>query len=206
MEDVRDWIQGEIERGEAVKKANNRLFSSKLGEEEEASIGRMLDCYWDNHSGFSTDLAATVLRFEDFVSKMHEVGWLNKDGLNARMWRGLQKCERILQILGKCPQKTVVPTLDVEFAWLACLLHPQDYYSYSVKITGVLVAHFEGSVDVGGLEWTEKVYLKLFGEEYMGDETQLGVMDVGRANHRDVSGIGRWGSSASFPVASMEPY
>jgi Glycine-rich domain-containing protein-like len=209
MEDIRDWIQGEIERGDAVRKANNRLFSSKLGIEEEAALGRMLNCYWDDHSSFSTNLATAVLLRGDYVDKMNQMMWLKEKSLNGRLWRGLQKFDRVFQIMKKYPQGKVVPTLDIQLAWDTYLLSPQSYYFFSIEMTRKLVDYTQkvvGNGQHGSLEWTKEMYLKLFGEKYGDNDSQPYILGIRQEKERDIAGIGRWGMTASFPVASMEPY
>jgi len=167
MKDVMDCIENAIVGKSAVRKANNRRFSSKLHPEEIAATKRMLMRYWENNSPFAFNLVKAVINQVPFLKQTQEVDWLHKPELEEIMRLSLQKYDRFFQMVRN--SKGNVPTVNVDLVWHTDQLLPQGYYEYSLKMTGRLVVHSHDfkDYDVCNLfERTAEEYKKVFGESY----------------------------------------
>jgi hypothetical protein len=171
MKDVMDCIENAIVGKRAVRKANQRRFSAKVGAEERAAIRRMLLRYWDNISPFAFNLAEAVTKQVPFLETTQELDWLQSPDLNVTVSRALKKYDRYFQILRKT--KGNPPTVDVDLVWHTDHLSPQAYFEYSLKMTGRLVVHsheFEFHQVYDFLGRTAGEYLRMFGEPYTDSE------------------------------------
>ncbi|KAH6605505.1 hypothetical protein Trco_004658 [Trichoderma cornu-damae] len=133
------------------------------------AIRKMMSRYWENFSPFALDLCAAVMRQGIFVEKMVKIDWLHSPTARDTMSRLILKYERFVQIMKKHPDKTVVPTLDVDLAWHTHQLSPSHYYYYTVSKTGKFIDH-DDKIDRDKLsrcfEWTTKTYQEMFQAVY----------------------------------------
>ena len=167
MKDIMDCIENAIVGKSAVRKANNKQFSSKLHPEERAATKRMLMRYWENHSPFAFNLGESLMQQIPFFEQSQQLDWLHSPELNKILSHSLQKYDRFFQMLRN--SKGNVPTVDVDLVWHTDQLSPQGYYEYSLKMTGRLVVHshdFKEYNICDMFEWTAEEYMKVFGESY----------------------------------------
>lgn len=94
------------------------------------AIRKVLSHYWDNSSIFGIDLVGAVLRQGTFVQKMAKLDWLHSPSVLTTMQRLIVKYHRFVRLAGENPKKTVVPTLDVDLAWVR---QPPPPAHYSTK-------------------------------------------------------------------------
>lgn len=83
------------------------------------AVRKVLSHYWDNSSIFGIDLVGAVLRQGTFVQKMVKFDWLHSPNLMATVQRLIVKYHRFVRISAENPGRTVVPTLDVDLAWVS---------------------------------------------------------------------------------------
>jgi hypothetical protein len=88
------------------------------------AVRKVLSHYWDNSSHFGIDLIGAVLRQGSFVQKMRKLDWLHSPSLMATVQRLIVKYHRFVRLAAENPGKTVVPTLDVDLAWVSINFHP----------------------------------------------------------------------------------
>jgi hypothetical protein len=89
-----------------------------LAKNSKIAVRKMLSHYWDNSSVFGIDLVGAVLRQGTFVHKMKKLDWLHSPALFATTKRLIVKYHRFVRIAGDCPKTSVVPTLDIDLAWV----------------------------------------------------------------------------------------
>jgi hypothetical protein len=82
------------------------------------AVRKVLSHYWDNSSVFGIDLVGAVLRQGTFVQKMVKLDWLHSPHVLATVQRLIVKYHRFVRLAADHPYKTVVPTLDVDLAWV----------------------------------------------------------------------------------------
>lgn len=83
------------------------------------AVRKVLSHYWDNSSIFGIDLYGAVLRQGSFVQKMVKLNWLRSPGLMQTAQRLIVKYHRFVRLSADNPGKMVVPTLDVDLAWVS---------------------------------------------------------------------------------------
>lgn len=97
------------------------------------AVRKVLSHYWDNSSVFGIDLVGAVLRQGTFVQKMVKLDWLHSPNLMTTVQRLIVKYHRFVRLSAENPGRTVVPTLDVDLAWVMtslaifpnnCQIHP----------------------------------------------------------------------------------
>lgn len=167
MSDVRSiWEQGITDKYLVHKAIGVRM---RLLPKERHSVRRMMSRYWFNASPFALDLASAVIRQGSFVEKMHNIDWLHSPALKSTMERLLQKYSRFFTLMSENPDKTAVPTLDVDLAWHTQQLNPLEYYSYSDRMCGTYIDHddkIEETALSDAFTWTSKAYADKYGEPY----------------------------------------
>lgn len=84
------------------------------------AVRKVLSHYWDNSSIFGMDLVGAVLRQGNFVQKMERLDWLRSPGgCMARVQRCIVKYHRFVRLSADNGMRMVVPTLDVDLAWVS---------------------------------------------------------------------------------------
>jgi hypothetical protein len=78
-----------------------------IAKSSRVAVRKTLSHYWDNSSVFGIDLVGAVLRQGIFVQKMTKLDW-----------RLIVKYHRFVRLAADHPKKTVVPTLDIDLAWV----------------------------------------------------------------------------------------
>ena len=96
------------------------------------AVRKVLSHYWDNSSIFGIDLVGAVLRQGTFVQKMVKLDWLRSPSTMSTVQRLIVKYHRFVRLAADWPKKTVVPTLDVDLAWVS---HLVSYYLQHTKNT-----------------------------------------------------------------------
>ncbi|KAI8145365.1 hypothetical protein BJV82DRAFT_35496 [Fennellomyces sp. T-0311] len=95
-------------------------------------------CYLDNPSPFSIDLIQAINRQQEFNTKaVKEIDW--KGG--RRIARGILHYHKFLQLFITHPGETMVPTLEVDLAWHAHMLHPSSYQTFTRSYIGRMINH-----------------------------------------------------------------
>jgi hypothetical protein len=100
------------------------------------AVRKVLSHYWDNSSVFGIDLVGAVLRQGTFVQKMHKLDWLHSPNVMSTVQRLIVKYHRFIRLAAEYRKQTVVPTLDIDLAWV-CLssLHPLQSLTQIVHST-----------------------------------------------------------------------
>lgn len=103
-----------------------------IAKSSRVAVRKVLSHYWDNSSVFGIDLVGAVLRQGTFVQKMTKLDWLHSPSVMSTVQRLIVKYHRFVRLAGEYPSKTVVPTLDIDLAWvslvklyLSLTKHPQ---------------------------------------------------------------------------------
>jgi hypothetical protein len=91
---------------------------SRIAKGSRIAVRKVLSHYWDNSSVFGIDLVGAVLRQGTFVQKMHKLDWLHSANLMSTVQRLIVKYHRFVRLAAEHPKQTVVPTLDVDLAWV----------------------------------------------------------------------------------------
>lgn len=153
-------------------------------------LRKMMNRYWENFSPFAIDLCGAVMRQGIFSEKMQKIDWLHSPAAYETMGRLCKKYERFLFIMAIHPEKTAVPTLDVDLAWHTHQLSSSAYYEYTTKLMGVYVRH-DDKIDEtklgDGFEWMSRVYQEKYQEVY--SECTCWYCEAVRASH--VSSVGK---------------
>lgn len=183
---IRDILEGKIQG--RIREERARSLNYRIPREERLSIRKMMSRYWDNHSPFALDLSGAVIRqckcvplvskpptdiissTGVFVVKMHNIDWLHSPAARNTMDRLIMKYHRFFEIIALYPCECAVPTLDVDLVWHTHQLSPQDYYEYSVEMTGGKFIDHDDKIDENDLntsfEWTSKTYQERYKEAY----------------------------------------
>lgn len=90
-----------------------------LAKTSKIAVRKVLSHYWDNSSMFGIDLVGAVLRQGSFVQKMAKLDWLHSPGLMTTVQRLIVKYHRFVRLAADNPGRIVVPTLDVDLAWVS---------------------------------------------------------------------------------------
>jgi hypothetical protein len=93
-----------------------------LAKGSKITVRKVLSHYWDNSSHFGIDLIGAVLRQASFVQKMRKLDWLHSPSVMATTQRLIVKYHRFVRLAAENPSQTVVPTLDVDLAWVSGIL------------------------------------------------------------------------------------
>ena len=166
-----DEVKSVIEKaiGDRLFLATIKGVRLRLLPKERVAVRRMMSRYWYNSSPFALDLAGAVIRQGSFVEKMHNIDWLHSPALKNTMERLIIKYARFFQIMADNPRNVAVPTLDVDLAWHTHQLNPQEYYTYSEKLTTKYIDHddkIEETALSDAFTWTSKTYATKYGEPY----------------------------------------
>lgn len=95
-----------------------------IAKSSRIAVRKVLSHYWDNSSVFGIDLVGAVLRQGTFVQKMAKLDWLHSPSLMSTVQRLIVKYHRFVRLAADYPKKTVVPTLDVDLAWVRLPVSP----------------------------------------------------------------------------------
>jgi hypothetical protein len=110
---------------------------SFIAKSSRIAVRKVLSHYWDNSSVFGIDLAGAVFRQGTFVQKMTQLDWLHSPNLMSTVQRLIVKYHRFVRLAAAYPGRTVVPTLDVDLAWVGS---PPSAYMYLVDtICSILI-------------------------------------------------------------------
>lgn len=159
-----------------------------IAKSSRIALRKMLSHYWDNSSVFGIDLVGAVLRQGTFVQKMKKLDWLHSPSLMSTTQRLIVKYHRFVRLAADSPKKTVVPTLDVDLAWVSTSsphipsqsrlltvqqhthqLTPQVYYRYTLAETKKFLNHDDkiGESDLHtAFQYTSAAYEKKYGQPY----------------------------------------
>ena len=119
MQDILERINAALKDPKKLRRAaGSKLPGPRLPTmQERMAIRRMMSAYWDNSSIFSMNLVGAVIRQNSFTTKMQTIDWLHSPAAESTMQRLIGKYENFISIMARFPDKTVVPTLDVDLAW-----------------------------------------------------------------------------------------
>lgn len=168
MTHIRTEIELFLKDKAYIRKANSST-SHILKRAERIAVRRMMSRYWDNSSIFALDLVGAVVRQCSFIEKMHSIDWIHSPAATSTMARLIQKYTRYMYIIASHPNKTAVPTLDVDLAWHTHQLSPPSYYAYTVSTTERFINHddkIEETALSTAFEWTSKTYQKMYNQLY----------------------------------------
>lgn len=122
-----------------IKQSFARLLSSKTDvaainaqqkradfafKNSRVAVRKVLSHYWDNSSIFGLDLVGAVLRQGTFVQKMAKLEWIRSPGGMGTVQRAIVKYHRFVGLSRDNGGRMVVPTLDVDLAWVSRTLLP----------------------------------------------------------------------------------
>jgi hypothetical protein len=110
-------------RGELEIINSEQKVPGFVAKPSKIAVRKVLSHYWDNSSYFGIDLVGAVLRQGSFVQKMRKLDWLHSPSVITIVPRLIVKYHRFVRLAADNPQKTVVPTLDVDLAWVRNDLH-----------------------------------------------------------------------------------
>jgi hypothetical protein len=99
------------------------------------AVRKVLSHYWDNSSVFGIDLVGAVLRQGTFVQKMHKLDWLHSPNVMSTVQRLIVKYHRFVRLAADYPEKTVVPTLDIDLAWVRQISFPTSLCNVKLLMT-----------------------------------------------------------------------
>lgn len=167
---VRSLIEQSVKDKSIIAKINGYKTTGKMFPDERLAVRHMMSRYWTNHSLFSMELSSAVIRQGSFVDKMHKIDWLHSPTALSTMERLLIKYERFFRIMAANPDRTAVPTLDVDLAWHTHQLSPREYYLFSIRTTKDRFIDHDDKIDEEklseGFEWTSKMYEKTYNTVY----------------------------------------
>lgn len=203
MDIVRSKIEAVLKSNTALKLIDSvtGLGRYRLHPTAGIAVRKMMARYWENFSPFALDLGGAVLRQGAFIEKMVKIDWLHSPSAAATMSRLLRKYQRFFGIMAANPQKTAVPTLDIDLAWHTHQLSPRSYYAYSLQQTNKFIDH-DDKIEEGELnsafQWTSKTYQEKYGEVY--SECTCWYCETIRTTH--ISSVGKLlGASKNEKVA-----
>lgn len=167
MDTVRNMIQKLLVDGAALREIEG--VRGRLRLESRICVRKMMSRYWENFSPFALDLAGAVMRQGIFTAKMTQIDWLHSPACRETMTRLITKYKRFVTIMRENPNKTCVPTLDVDLAWHTHQLSPSAYYKFMTAQTTKFIDH-DDKMDEDKLsdafEWTTKAYQERYTEVY----------------------------------------
>jgi hypothetical protein len=91
---------------------------SLIAKSSRIAIRKVLSHYWDNSSVFGIDLVGAVLRQGMFVQKIYKLDWLHSPNVMLTVQRLIVKYHRFVRLAAEYRKQTVVPTLDIDLAWV----------------------------------------------------------------------------------------
>lgn len=94
-----------------------------LAKTSKIAVRKVLSHYWENSSVFGIDLVGAVLRQGSFVQKMKKIDWLHSPNVISTMQRLIVKYHRFVRLAADFPKQSIVPTLDVDLAWVSHIPH-----------------------------------------------------------------------------------
>lgn len=171
METVRDLIERILVDGAAIREIEGllRYGRARIFTESRICVRKMMSRYWENFSPFALDLAGAVMRQGIFTAKMVQIDWLHSPACRETMARLITKYGRFIALMREHPNKTCVPTLDVDLAWHTHQLSPSAYYLYTTTHTTKFIDH-DDKIDEDKLseafEWTTRTYQDKYTEVY----------------------------------------
>lgn len=171
MDDVRTMVEQVLIKPAELREVEGIKFHGRyrLPVAAKICVRRMMSRYWENFSPFALDLAGAVMRQGIFTGKMHQIDWLHSPACRETMARLITKYERFVTLMQIYPDKTCVPTLDIDLAWHTHQLSPSAYYRYTTKKTTKFIDH-DDKIDEDKLsqsfEWTTLVYQDKYSEVY----------------------------------------
>jgi len=112
------------------------------------AVRKVLSHYWDNSSHFGIDLIGAVLRQGSFVQKMRKLDWLHSPSVMATTQRLIVKYHRFVRLAAENPNKTVVPTLDVDLAWVSGILFHGSAYILTGEISIPTNSHRRSTIAI----------------------------------------------------------
>ena len=120
VEQLKNMFEKLMKSKDDVKAVNSEQHNPALiARGSRIAVRKLLSHYWDNSSVFGLDLVGAVLRQGTFVQKMHKLDWLHSPSLMSTTQRLIVKYHRFVRLAADAPKKTVVPTLDVDLAWVS---------------------------------------------------------------------------------------
>ena len=144
---------------------NNRTLS-----ELKASARRMTVVYERNMSPFGLDLVGAVMRQGFFIEKMDYFDWIHSLAVEHTVSCALQRYSGFFRVMQQNPNKTAVPTFDVDLVWHTQQLTPNTYYQYSLaNCNNLFIDHDDKIVDDvlnDSFGWTCKQFEDLTGDSY----------------------------------------
>lgn len=171
METVRDLVQQVLADGQVLRQIEGRpaVGRARLLPDAKICVRKMMSRYWENFSPFALDLGGAVMRQGIFTAKMFQIDWLHSPNARDTMSRLITKYQRFVVLMRHHPDKTCVPTLDIDLAWHTHQLSPSAYYKYTTEKTGKFIDHDDKMDEeklASSFEWTTKTYQDWYREVY----------------------------------------
>lgn len=180
-----------FERTELLVYESPRYHSAKqMG---RSGVRHMMHRYWGNFSIFGLDLCGAVIRQGVFTEKMtkvcflylttltcflrleavliapSQIDWLHSPAAAGMMVRLIDRYYRFVSLMADEPNRSFVPTLDIDLAWHTHQLSPGAYYQYTSGTCGKYVDHDDkiGEEQLStAFQHTSLAYQRKFGEVY----------------------------------------
>ncbi|KAH7921597.1 hypothetical protein BV22DRAFT_1019043 [Leucogyrophana mollusca] len=141
-------------------------------------LDRILSAYTDDRI-FSLDLAGAVLRQGSFIQKMHDLGWAKPSCFDSPadavvIGRCIARYHAFLDLMVRCPDAFLVPTLDIDLAWHTHQLMAIRYQKDCATLVGRYVDHSD-KVDEGKQSAAFDNTYRLWEERYKAPYTHCGL-------------------------------
>ncbi|KAB8228654.1 uncharacterized protein BDW43DRAFT_212308 [Aspergillus alliaceus] len=117
----------------------------------------------------NSPLVENVERQLKFAEKMHAHLWIRSPAVEGTIRRAIDRYEKFLQLFRDYPDRTMVPTLDVDLAWHTHLCSPEQYRASLLQRTGRMVNHDDKlgkSFLHRRFDKTHDLFSVVFGQQY----------------------------------------
>jgi hypothetical protein len=119
MNEVRKMFEAVLDSPAAIEEVNFGQYRPDYAfKDSRIAVRKVLSRYWDNSSCFGVDLVSAVLRQGGFVQKMRKYNWLKSPNLSIKLAGLIVKYHRFVNLNTEHPGMPLVPTLDVDLAWV----------------------------------------------------------------------------------------
>ncbi|KAL8277756.1 hypothetical protein RQP46_009878 [Phenoliferia psychrophenolica] len=115
-----------------------KLLEASMGGRGGRPLNKILSAYTTG-SPFSIDLPAAILRQNEFLDQMHQLGWLSPTTLassEALLHRANVRYHAFLDLAHLKDSGFVVPTLDIDLCWHTHMLSHDGYFSEMIETIG----------------------------------------------------------------------
>lgn len=158
--------------GEPIKQVKSLWETLKqrfISERETQFIKGVLEVQVGSQQLAVVSLAENVKRQASFVDKMHDQLWICSPAVGGTMRRAIDRYNKFLKLFVLYPDKTLVPTLDIDLVWHTHQCSAVSYEETMRARTGRYINHDDriGEEKLGhGADETRHLFRTRFGQEY----------------------------------------